>query len=399
MNHSKKVAVVSCYFQHNYGSMLQAYATQRMLDKLGYENETIDISGFLGEIRKAKMLYFTKAALTSDILFSKMGRVKKMLAEKSSKKDYVYSLQKRDAKFEMFQKRFFNMSPRYESKKALGNQCADAYSAVLVGSDQLWLPGNIAADYYTLSFVPDIVNSIAYATSFGQAVLPKDSSRKAKVFLSHIRHLSVREKAGQQLIQNLSGRLAPIVCDPTLLFTGDEWMEIQKREPIADAPYILCYYLGRNPIHREFARRLREKTGCKIVALLHLDEYIKTDEAYADEAPYEIDPADFINLIRNAAYVCTDSFHCTVFSLLYRKYFFTFHRYADKSSLSTNNRLDTLFQLSGLQERLLRGDEDMGQCMGKSIDYDMVHQKLSAMRAYSYQYLKKALEDEEDTDL
>lgn len=62
----KKTAIVSCYFQHNYGSMLQAYATQMALDKLGYENETIDISGFNGEIKKAKLLYFAKASLTSD---------------------------------------------------------------------------------------------------------------------------------------------------------------------------------------------------------------------------------------------------------------------------------------------------------------------------------------------
>ena len=59
----KKTAIVSCYFQHNYGSMLQAYATQMALDKLGYENETIDISGFNGEIKKAKLLYFAKASL------------------------------------------------------------------------------------------------------------------------------------------------------------------------------------------------------------------------------------------------------------------------------------------------------------------------------------------------
>ena len=75
----KKTAIVSCYFQHNYGSMLQAYATQMALDKLGYENETIDISGFNGEIKKVKLLYFAKASLTSDILLSKLGMAKNCL--------------------------------------------------------------------------------------------------------------------------------------------------------------------------------------------------------------------------------------------------------------------------------------------------------------------------------
>ena len=81
----KKTAIVSCYFQHNYGSMLQAYATQMALDKLGYENETIDISGFNGEIKKAKLLYFAKASLTSDILLSKLGMAKNVLIKKISK--------------------------------------------------------------------------------------------------------------------------------------------------------------------------------------------------------------------------------------------------------------------------------------------------------------------------
>ena len=68
----KKVAIVSCYFQPNYGSMLQAYATQMALDKLGYDNETVDISGFSREIKKAKIVYFLKASLTSKIIFSKI---------------------------------------------------------------------------------------------------------------------------------------------------------------------------------------------------------------------------------------------------------------------------------------------------------------------------------------
>ena len=58
---------------------------------------------------------------------------------------------------------------------------------------------------------------------------------------------------------------------------------------------------------------MKEETGCKIIALTHLDEFVKSDEGYADETPYDIGPADFLNLIRNAEYVCTDSFHCSVF--------------------------------------------------------------------------------------
>lgn len=82
----KKTAIVSCYFQHNYGSMLQAYATQMALDKLDYENETIDIAGFNHEIKKAKILYFAKASLTSDILISKLGMAKMCLSRNFQKR-------------------------------------------------------------------------------------------------------------------------------------------------------------------------------------------------------------------------------------------------------------------------------------------------------------------------
>ena len=264
---------------------------------------------------------------------------------------------------------------------------------------QLWLPGNIAADYYTLNFVPTTVNSIAYATSFGQSSLPKDSAKKATIFLKKIKHIGVREESGQKLVKKLAGRNVPVVCDPTLLFTGDEWMKIQKKEPIIKGKYILCYFLGNNPPHREFAEKLKKETGCKIVALTHLDEFVKSDEGYADETPYNIDPADFLNLIRNAEYVCTDSFHCSVFSILYKKEFYTFRRYNRNTRQSTNSRLDTLFKITGIEGRLLAGDEKIVDCLNIKTDFDEAHKKLAGVRQQSYEYLKVALQDEGSTDL
>ena len=134
----KKTAIVSCYFQHNYGSMLQAYATQMALDKLGYENETIDILGFNGEIKKAKLLYFAKASLTSDILLSKLGMARNVLIKKFSKNQYAQLSKVRAEKFDEFSRKQFRLSPKYDSKAGLGRKCKDNYLSVLVGSDQLY---------------------------------------------------------------------------------------------------------------------------------------------------------------------------------------------------------------------------------------------------------------------
>lgn len=395
----KKTAIVSCYFQPNYGSMLQALATQMALDELGYDNETICIDGLNREIRTAKIRYFARASLTSDILLSKAGMAMARMRRKLSRGTYTQMMQARLQAFSDFQTGHFRMSESYGSRAELTQACEEKYSAVLVGSDQLWLPANIAADYYTLSFVPDSVNTIAYATSFGQSQLPRASERAAMKFLSCIRHIGVREKSGQKIVAKLTGRRVPIVADPTLLFDGREWMRVQQEAPLFEGEYIFCYFLGNNPRHREFASRLSAETGCRIVALQHVDEYVRSDEDYADETPWAVGPGDFLNLIRNAQWVLTDSYHCTAFSMQYERKFFTFRRYHRKTKQSTNSRLDTLLAQCGVTERLLSGEEEISACTGLEIDFADVHSRIARLREYSWKYLTDALEDRKETDL
>lgn len=395
----KKTAIVSCYFQPNYGSMLQALATQMALDELGYDNETICVEGLKREIRSAKIRYFVKASLSSDILLSKAGMAMARVRRRLSRGTYTEMMRARLQAFSDFEKEQFRMSEPYGSRAELTQACSEKYSAVLVGSDQLWLPANIAADYYTLSFVPDSVNTIAYATSFGQSRLPRASERAAMKFLPRIKHISVREKSGQKIVARLTGRRVPIVADPTLLFDGEEWMRVQQEAPIIEGDYIFCYFLGNNPRHREFASRLSAETGCRIAALPHVDEYVRSDEDYADETPWAVGPADFLNLIRNAQWVLTDSYHCTAFSMQYERKFFTFRRYHRRTKQSTNNRLDTLLAQCGVEERLLSGEEEISACTGLEIDYKNVRSRIKRLREYSWQYLRDALEDGKETDL
>ena len=394
-----KTAIVSCYFQPNYGSMLQALATQMALDRLGRPNETICIDGLRDEIRRKKLLYFAKASLTSDILLSKAGMAVSRLRRKIPGNDYGKMIQARKRAFQEFQDSHFRLSDRYGSRRELQDACRDHYSAVLVGSDQLWLPANIAADYYTLSFVPEGINTIAYATSFGQADLPRKIRKAAAGFLPAIRHIGVRERSGQKLVRKLCGRKVPVVADPTLLFTGDEWDSLRQDMPAAEGSYIFCYFLGNNPAHRDFASRLSQATGNRIVALTHVDEYVHSDNGYADETPWDIGPSEFLNLIRDAEWVCTDSYHCTVFSMLYKRRFFSFRRYSRKTVQSTNSRLDTLLEQCGLTERLLTGKEEVPSCTDLNIDYKKVHRRIDRLREYSWKYLKDALEDKTETDL
>lgn len=391
----KKVALVTCYFQHNYGSQLQALATQMICDKLGYDNETICIDGLLPEINRAKYKYFLSRLFDIDTVKDKMALVRKKYAAKTNPV-YAANLRLRDSLFEKFARTQFRLSDRYASKTELGNKAHD-YDAFIVGSDQLWLPSNISADYYTLNFVPQEVRKIAYATSFGVSSLPPRQEAMAKAFLPRLHSVMVRETSGQALVRRLINKEVPVVADPTLLFTAEEWSQKiqQRREDAHDVninkDYILCYFLGNNPEHRAFARRLAEKTGCSIVQLPNLDEYIRTDEGFADYPLYGVDPIDFVSLISKARYVLTDSFHCTVFSTLFRREFFSFRRYRDDGAVSTNSRLYSLLETLGLTERLLHGEEVIEACLQKQIDYAIVHDRISKLRERSVDLLKQAL--------
>ena len=386
----KKVALVTCYFQPNYGSMLQALATQQILNEWGIENETICIDGFKGEIRAAKMKYFRSRMFSIDVFKDKLGFIKLKIAKKLHR-SLARNCALREEQFERFSKSSFSLSKEYPSIKDLGAH-AEEYSAFLVGSDQLWLPSNIAADYYTLNFVPDHVRKIAYATSFGVTSLPKAQAAKAKTFLPRIDFLSVRERSGADLIRALTGLEAQVVCDPTLLLSLNEWRELVKPERRYEESYIFCYFLGNNPLARDFARKLKDQTGYKIVALQQIDAYVKSDETFGDVKPYDVNPADFVNLIANAEYVCTDSFHGTVFAILNHKPFFTFRRHHQKSKMSTNNRIDSLLQILGLEDRIVGQPNGNFDC---PIDYAAVDEKREAFRSASLQFLRQALEHED----
>jgi len=387
---NKKVGMAINYDYPDYGGMLQAYASFRKIKDLGYEPEAINIDAISSDIRKRKILYFAKNIFDLSIVNEKSRLVFKKIKRKFNK-DLNANLELRNKAFERFCKSKFKTSLKYENWVSLSVGCKE-YSAVVVGSDQLWLPSNIAGDYYTLSFVPSEVKKIAYATSFGVAKISKGQEEKTKNYLGRIEYLSAREESGQEIIKKYTGRDVPLVCDPALLLTKEEWDEETSADRIIKDKYIFCYFMGDNPWQRAFVQELKNKTGYKIVALLHLDQYIQTDENYVDYAPYDISPSDFINLIKNAEFVCTDSFHGTVFSIIYQKEFFTFRRFSEKATLSTNTRIYTLLKTMSLQHRLVEENDSVETALSSKIQLNAVIDRLDSFRTSSIQYLINALE-------
>ena len=394
----KKIALVTCYFQPNYGSQLQAFATQEAFVKLGLEHETIMIDGLLPEINKAKYKYFLSKILDVNTVKDKMATVRKLLAKKRNP-EYARNLEVRYGMFRDFASNMFTLSRRYDSKALLGENAHD-YAAFVVGSDQLWLPSNIAADYYTLNFVPDDVCKIALATSFGISVLPVKYGRKAGEFLNRIDYVSVRETSGQKLVKQWADRDVPVVCDPTIMFDAEEWKNAigadgDGKRFANEEKYLFVYFLGNNPWEREIVKRVRKETGLKIVQIAHSDEYVKSDEGFADFTPYNVGPREFVELIRDAEYVFTDSFHCSVFSMLNSKRFFTFPRYSNDGPASTNGRLYSLLSLVKQEKRMVRKSDvfNVADRLKEEVDYKVVHGELDKLRQFTWNWLEKALKE------
>lgn len=209
--------------------------------------------------------------------------------------------------------------------------------------------------------------------------------------MNRFHYMALREQSACDLVYQLTGRKVQVVLDPTLLFTGEEWLHIQDKNPLTSGKYIFCYLLGNNPDQRTLIKKLQKKTGLKIVALQQLDDYIPSDEGFADEAPYNVGPSEFLNYIRNAEYVCTDSFHCSVFSILYKKKFFTFSRFCETAKQSTNTRIDNLLNLTGLSIRRVNSQMTVEQLLNLPNDFTGVDEKLNKLRESSINYLTNAL--------
>lgn len=387
---NKSIGLAIVTYTINYGTFLQAFATQTAIDNLGYDTTILNIDSVIDDVSKARKKYFIGQLLNYAEVKSYISTVNAIIQKKINPK-YKKYYQEREKKFKEFHDKYFKIGPVCDSWEGLRQYCLK-FSSIVVGSDQLWRPANIAGNYYTLNFVPDEINKLSYATSFGLENIRENQKTVATRFLNRIQHLSCREQSGVQIIENLTHRSAKLVCDPTLLLTKEEWDNYVLDNPIIDGDYIFTYLLSNNIEHRKYVRKLAEATGCKVVGVLHGAGYVRGDERFVDEAPKNIGPFEFLNLIKYAKYVCTDSFHGCVFSTIYEKNYYTFKRFSDQDKMSTNTRVTNLLERFGLNDRLVKQYEELNF---KVIDYESVNHRVQQFRDDSRSFLINALREGE----
>lgn len=377
----------------NYGTVLQSYATIKAITKFNVNPRLI----------RYKRCYTIRFILSqfnrvfSFIFFKTWFRdMKRKLATNSSSVFKQYMEEKRIA-FGIFRKKYF---PENLVDTCIGydelSLHANNYDAVLVGSDQLWLPQGMRTNFYNLNFVPDNITKISYATSFGVSTIPGDMKKDAMKFLNRIDYLSVREQSGCEIIKNLTQRDAFLACDPVMLLEKDEWKIFSQQSKFLgkykNESYLFCYFLGGNKEERVAAKKIAKDLGVKLLVIKFVEDYFQIDESFGDIAPSSIGPEDFVYLLSNAKYVITDSFHGTAFSIIFEKQFLVMYRFSNKSVYSKNSRIDNILQKFKLNDRLyLNGDPTLN--MQKKINFEKTNKIRNEWKNQSIEFLSKALGD------
>lgn len=348
-----KVALLTIWHELNYGAELQAYATIKAIQKLGYEVEMIDI-----RLSDCEYKNFKGKIVTS---LSSIGPCQK--------------------KFESFWDKYIPKTHRYTTIKQLKENppIADVY---MVGSDQVWNPQITGAfsKLFFLDFGSENIRRVSFASSFGvnQWKYP-ELQEDIKKLLSRFHMISCRESSGVDLLKKTFGLDASPVLDPTLLFSS-------YKELIGDVTpnkSLVYYPLSNEPELVSYSKNLAKRLHLKPVNNKKCSYIIKP--IVWDRVSIE----QWIKNIAEAEFVITRSFHGLVFSIIYHKNFAIL-----ESNNNRGTRITNLLELLGLSKRLYTSIEDLdrNEPWNKPVDYNSVNTKLLSLRNTSWKILKKMIE-------
>lgn len=366
----KRIGIVTYYKNYNYGSILQAFALSKAIDSLGYYAEIIDYLDYGKSFNQGikKRTYLNK-------LFTMMKNPFIILPTLRRKKKSLGTVT--DRNLEAIKK--FDRFTRDNIRLSKENYLSNTYDAVVCGSDQVWRGDTPGLDelFFLRPFEP--CKRIAYAPSVGVTEIPTYNIRRFKKYVNEIRYVSVREESAKNIIQQVTGRDIPVVADPVILVGKEFWFSLTQQRLI-DKPYVLCYFLDESDSSLAVIEKIEAKSSKKII---WIESGVECDNSnYGIFTP---DPLEFVNLIRYADFVYTDSFHASAFSIILHTEFFVFDRnYGEQSN--QNTRIDNILRLTGHTQA-----KYSGHSYGGLYDFEKSDTYLSDIRQESYKYLKAAL--------
>lgn len=373
----KKIGIITIWQIGNYGAELQAYALQRKLNDLGFDSENIDYPFYknrdfrITSNNRSPFPIGLKNRLKEFILPITVRFQKSLLRSK---------YRKREANFERFYQTTKHSSRRYLSMLELYNDKTLKYDVYIAGSDQIWNPrAPISLAPYFLTFAPETACKISYASSFGVKDIPESYFPQYQEWFSNLNHISVRETSGIKLVEDMTGRNATQVLDPTLLLEAEEWKSIAI-PPACTQSYILLYDLLKSTEAIILAKHIAKEKGYRILRICRsaVMEHIDGVENIADAGPFE-----FLGLFMNASFVVTNSFHGTAFSIIFQQPFYT----VIPCTMHNSSRIHSLLNLLELSHRQISAEnigniEDFGQ-----IDYSECQSRLKQAQMESLNFI------------
>lgn len=342
---------ISLYSNDNFGNKLQIYSIQKV-----FSNNRKNIKTLI--LRENKIKKILKMLI-------KILKHEEIILEKTNNKRYQKFIE-------------FNKYISYIERNKIKQN-----NIYICGSDQIWNYGILGCK--RIYFGKRDKLNISFSASFGVYVIPYKFRKQYKKGLSNFKAISVREEAGKRIVEELTGRTdVEVLVDPTMLLTAEEWDKVSKRPEQLDLlkseKYILNYFLGELPEEwNNEINRIAKENECEVINILD------------KKSPfYQTGPSEFLYLEKNAFMVCTDSFHSSVFSIIYDTPFVVFDR-QQKGLVSMNSRIDTLLSKFKLEDRRYNGKitEKLLKC-----DYTEAKKILEKEKEKSINFLKKALEME-----
>lgn len=377
-----KIGIITILKVNNYGAELQAYATQAILKRLGYDAEIIDYffyknPDFVKTQRSAPLFHFPLKKRMAEYIYPILSCLKNAADGEA--------LNRRKKRFEKFHKEHTSMSLTYKSIDELYKARMD-YDVYMTGSDQVWNPGIYSSlSPYFLDFAPQGHRRIAYAASFGVSQIPEYARKFYAKYLQTYDAIGVREKNAVEIVKKIAGIEAQWVLDPTLLLSKEEWWQVFSPLDVTSMPYILLYELTPCRYIRQLAEHISSLQKWKIVRICKSAS--KEDKNLAILNIIDAGPAEFLYLFSKAEFIITNSFHGTAFSVNFQRPFYTVLPLRKQN----NSRQRSLLELLGLTKRLLVEGDDFPENVELMIDYKPINKILEIERAKSTQFLKEAI--------
>lgn len=401
MTKDKPVGIISLYYHNtNCGGMLQAFALCKVLELINVYAEQICIDEQQSKPNAQEGVTDKVLRKIKDEGFISLIKTFKNKVLINLKRD---EFSHRNVFFCKFEEVVPHSCEVYSNRNV--SKLLSFYDRFITGSDQVWSWAlkyidekyvdntqeyNQLLDIYFLRFVPDDKLKIAYAPSIACPYIPDNLKQYYYDSINRLDAVSIREKSSLDLFPDeLRKKITP-VCDPTLLLNGEQWCKSLNLDEKKTGQYIFLYLLNPSKSDRKIVKRLSKITGLKVITSPNITmSPTSYDYHLADIDDFDMGPKEFVNYIKDASLVLTNSFHAAVFSIQFHTPFYVIKR---ESKVSMSSRLDSLLDDYGLKDRQISETFDESDISGyDNIDWDRVDSILNKNREFSIQWLKNAL--------